>query len=405
MRICYLSADRGIRLHKHNGATAHLRSIVRAFSAIGADVSLVTASETGGEDLEDLGIPIVRIPTPHVSESLLSDHAANGNGNKEGRRRKRVAHALAHIWNNVMAERTLEDVLSRDPPDLLFEVYSPFGVAGGIVARRLGVRHILNAHAPLAREGAEYRQQALQRAAVLLEHTALDAAQLVVTNSKELRDELGAAGIAASKMEVVPNGVDTELFAPEGETYRDGLDGKFVVGFVASLRPWHGIGMLLDAFRELAADPRFHLLVVGDGPGKRELRKLGRELPGRLTHVGEVPVTEVPRYVRAMHVGVAPYPPIPGFYFSPLKVLEYMAAGVPVVGSRIGQMSELVRESEHGLLVPPGDAAALADAIRALAADGERRRRMGAAAAQETRRAHAWTQRAERIVELSEALA
>jgi glycosyltransferase involved in cell wall biosynthesis len=401
MKICYLTADRGIRLQRHNGATAHFRSIVGAFTAVGAEVSVVTASREGGEDL---GVPLVRIPTPPITDAFLSDAEAANRGGEDDRRRKRVAHALAHIWNNLMVERTLEEVLPRLRPDLLFEVYSPYGAAGGIVARRLGVRHVLNAHAPLAREGAEYRQQALQEAAVALERAAFQYAQLVVTNSKELRDEIAATGVPPSKLAVVPNGVDVDLFAPEGDTYRDGLDGKFVIGFVASLRLWHGVEMLADAFRMLAPDSRFHLLVVGDGPQSRELRKLGREFPGQLTHVGEVPLADVPRYVRAMDAGVAPYPPIQGFYFSPLKVLEYMAAGRPVVGSRIGQMSELVRDGETGLLVPPGDAAALAAALRTLADDGARRQRMGAAAAVEARRQHTWVQRAERILELAEAL-
>lgn len=403
MKICYLSADRGISLRKHNGATAHFRSLVRAFAGVGADVRVVTPSEEGEPDLV---APIVRIPAPQVLDSLLSDleRAGGAKGGDEKRRRTRVAHALGHIWNNVMTEQTLEQVARDFRPDLLFEVYSPYGIAGGVVARRLGLRHILNAHAPLAREGAEYRQQALQEAAESLERAAFDYAQLVVTNSKELRDELAAAGVSPSKIEVVPNGVDVDLFAPEGETCRAGLEGKFVVGFVASLRLWHGVEMLVDAFRELAADPRFHLLVVGDGPQARELRRLARELPGRLTHVGAVPLADVPRYVRAMDVAVAPYPPIPGFYFSPLKVLEYMAAARPVVGSRIGQIAELIRDGETGLLVPPGDAAALANAVRRLAADDALRRRLGAQAAAEARREHTWTQRASRILELAERL-
>ncbi|NIR43216.1 MAG: glycosyltransferase family 4 protein [Gemmatimonadetes bacterium] len=402
MRVCYLSADRGISLRKHNGASAHFRSIVRAFTTVGAEVVAVTPSEDGEDSL---GVEMVRVPTPQVTEWLLSrTDGSNGVTGPAKRRRSRVAHALGHIWNNAMVERVLGEFLPRYQPDLLFEIYSPFGIAGGVVARRLGIRHILNAHAPLAREGAEYRQQALQEAAAALEHAAFDAAQMVVTNSKELRDELAAAGVPPTKMEVIPNGVDVDLFAPEGPTYRDGLKGKFVVGFVASLRFWHGVGMLLEAFRELAADPRFHLLVVGDGPLARDLHKLADELPGRITHVGAIPLTEVPAYVRAMDVAVAPYPPIEGFYFSPLKVLEYMAAARPVVGSRIGQISELVHEGETGLLVPPGDSAGLAAAIRRLAGDEGLRRRLGTTAAATARREHTWAQRAGRILELAEAL-
>ena len=67
-----------------------------------------------------------------------------------------------------------------------------------------------------------------------------------------------------------------------------------------------------------------------------------------------------------MDVAAAPYPALEGFYFSPLKVYEYMAAGVPVVASAIGQLRHLVQPATNGLLVPPGDAPALAQALEQL---------------------------------------
>ena len=116
--------------------------------------------------------------------------------------------------------------------------------------------------------------------------------------------------------------------------------------------------------------------------------------------VGAVHPAEVPSFIRAMDVAVAPYPPQERFYFSPLKLLEYMATGRAVVASRIGQLAELIRDANTGLLVPPGDAAALAGAVRRLATDESLRRRLGAQAAVEARHAHTWAQRASEIVDL-----
>jgi glycosyltransferase involved in cell wall biosynthesis len=402
MKICYLCADLGISLARHNGASAHFRSLVRAFKALGHDLVVITPSVEG---TEELGVPVVPIPAPRIVEPLLSEarRRVDEDGSTAAWDRLRVVRALGHVWNNVAVERVLGDVLPEHAPDLVFEVYSPFGVAGGVMARRLGARYVLNVHAPLAWEGTRYRRQALPEAAETLEELAFLTAPLVVTNSRELRDQLVDAGVRPGKVEVVVNGVDVDLFTEDGLARREGLDGKVVLGFVGSLKAWHGVDVLISAFRCLAEDPRFHLLVVGDGPLAKDLRALGEELPGRVSVVGAVPQDDVPAYVRAMDIAVAPYPPLDRFYFSPLKVLEYMAVGRAVVASRIGQNVDLIRDGQTGLLIPPGDAAALADAARELAADERLRRDLGAAAATETRASHTWKQRAAEIVELAEA--
>jgi glycosyltransferase involved in cell wall biosynthesis len=88
---------------------------------------------------------------------------------------------------------------------------------------------------------------------------------------------------------------------------------------------------------------------------------------------GFVDPDEVPDLLRGMDVAVAPYPALKGFYFSPLKVTEYLAAGLPTVASRVGPLPELLDLGRAGVLVPPGDPVALAAAIRALRADPARR--------------------------------
>lgn len=389
MRICYLCADRGIALAGHKGASAHVRGLVSALAALGHEVVVLTPCADGEPAI---GARVVPIPVPEIVEGISSAGDP------------RLARALGHLWNNVAVERALRDLLPAYGLDLLYERYSPFGIAGGLTARRMGIAHLLEVNAPLAWEGGRYRRQALPEAAAFLERAAFGSASLIVAVSRELRETLVAGGVPASKVVVVPNGVDVDLFTPEGKAYRDGLEEKFVVGFVGSLKPWHGVDVLAEAFRQLAADPRFHLLVVGDGPMAKVIESLGRELPGRVTWVGPLPHVEVPKYLRAMDVAVAPSVPLERFYFSPLKVLEYMAAGRAVVACRIGQLGELVRAGETGCLVPPGDPAALAQAIRGLAADERLRHALGAAAAAEARRAHRWTQRAAEIVDLARAL-
>jgi glycosyltransferase involved in cell wall biosynthesis len=396
-RILYLCADRGIALAKRNGATAHFRSLVKAFVELGHEVRVLTP---GDATADEIGAPVVRVPTPETAAELLAavDREVPRAEREARRRRQRVVHALAHVWNNVAVEATLGGEIERFRPDLVFELHSPFGVAGTLTANRLGVPHLLNVHAPLAWEGAAFRHQALDDGAVELERTALAAARRIVTNSEEMRRLLVDDGVAAGKIAVVPNGVDLDLFTPDGPAARAAADGAFVVGFSGSLKAWHGIEVLEAAFRELAADPRFHLHVVGDGPERRRIRALADELPGRVTATGGIELERVPAELRGMDVAVAPYPPLDPFYFSPLKILDAMACGVPNVASAIGQIPALLRDGETGLLTPPGDAAALVAAIRRLADDRELAARLAARALEDARARHAWTDRAAEIV-------
>lgn len=387
MRICYLCADRGIQLGGRKGASAHARGLLHAFLKAGHDVVAVSAAPDDGVDL---GVRVVRARPPLVAEDFAV-----------GSPDRRLGRALQHLWNNVSVERTLGEVIGEQQSELVYERYGPFGVAGGIVARRLGIPHLLEVNAPLAREGAQYRGQALPEACTALEKSALSTAGRVLAVSDELREELVEGGAPPERISVVPNGVDATLFAGEGPSRRGELAGSFVVGFVGGLRPWHAIDSLVEAFRKLASDPRYHLLVVGDGPLAGLIESLERELPGRVTAVRGVAHAEVPGYVRAMDVAVAPYPPLDRFYYSPLKVLEYMAAGRAVVASDIGQLRTLVRPDETGLLVPPGDASALAEAVRRLADDTALRLALGARAADEVQHRHTWDMRARQILALT----
>jgi glycosyltransferase involved in cell wall biosynthesis len=103
-----------------------------------------------------------------------------------------------------------------------------------------------------------------------------------------------------------------------------------------------------------------------------------------------------------MHVAVAPYPELEQFYFSPLKIYEYMACGLPVITSQIGQLPRLVRENETGLLYPPGDAAALAVKIGMIYRDPQMRARLGRDGRELVLRQHSWDAVIKRIIALAE---
>lgn len=401
MRICYLCADSGVELTKYNGSAAHVRGLVGAFVELGHDVDLLMARTDGAEET---GARVCRIPGAKFVRSLnpLARRIPSDDG---GVSTTAVLRALRRIWSNSAVERTLDRELSRHRPDLIYERYSPFCVAGSVVARRLDLPHVLEVNAPLAWEGARHRGQAMNDAAEVLESLTFEASGRIVAVSDELREMLEKAGIDRTKILVLPNAVNPRSFGDEGPKLPPGLDDKIVVGFVGSLKAWHGVEVLVEAFAGLAEDPRFHLLVVGDGPMREAITGLESRCPTQVTFTGPVHPTDVPAYLRTMDMAVAPYPKLERFYFSPLKVLEYMASGTAVVASGIGQLTSLLQDEKTALLVEPGDPQALAGALRRLADDETLRTELGRRAADEIREHHGWTQRAERILELARAVA
>src|SRR5690606_34110642 len=159
---------------------------------------------------------------------------------------------------------------------------------------------------------------------------------------------------------VTPNGVNTDRIRP----VRHSAAGPATVVFVGTLKPWHGVEVLLEAAALATGDWRVRL--VGDGPQAPVLRELAARLGIDVDFRG----------------AVAPYPEADADqqYFSPLKLYEYAAAALPVVASDTGQVGTVVRHGRTGLLVAPSDARALAAAVDRLVADRPLARRMGEAA-------------------------
>jgi glycosyltransferase involved in cell wall biosynthesis len=143
------------------------------------------------------------------------------------------------------------------------------------------------------------------------------------------------------------------------------------------------------------------LLIVGDGPERAacEERASALGLDASLIFTGAVPAEQMPGLLAAIDIAVAPYPPSAGFYFSPLKVYEYMAAGRAVVAGRIGQIDGLIEDGVTGRLYPPGDPDALVEVLDQLARSPDERARLGAAARAKVSAEHTWRSVAQRILE------
>jgi len=219
---------------------------------------------------------------------------------------------------------------------------------------------------------------------------AYRAAHRIVANSPSVAALLTREeGIPPAKVVCISNSLGDDAFRPlapeERAAWRGRLDipaDAFVIGIVARLDRVKDHATLVRAFAALAADlPRVHLLCVGDGPERTALATLAQSLHlnGRVVFPGTVTPPFNLHHLFDVSVLCSV---TEGF---PNSVLEAMAAARPVVATRVGGIPDAVRDGETGILVPPGDPAALAAALRALVAAPERGRSLGLAAQAQAR--------------------
>ncbi len=351
MRIAYVCADAGVPIFGRKGCSVHVQEMLRALQRWGAGVDVFAArvDETPSSGLESLRIHHV---TP-VGDGDPSSHAA----------------AIAALNDELAA------LLDRAGPyDLVYERYSLWSFAA-------------MEHAATAR--------------------VFRAASVLLAVSTEVAAWLERRGVAPDRVHVIPNGVDTARFRPDVRPAVPGTLGSFTVGFVGSMKPWHGLDVLVEAFARLHGRvPDARLLLVGDGPARAAAcADLSARGLGGVVHCTEaVPPLEVPGLLTSLDAAVAPYACANGFYFSPLKVYEYMAAGRAVVASRVGQLQTVIQHDVNGLLCPPGDAAALAAGLERLRSEPAVRARLGRAARATVLGNHTWDAVAARVLELAAAV-
>jgi glycosyltransferase involved in cell wall biosynthesis len=376
MRVAHVCADPGVPVFGSKGASVHVQEVARALLRSGADVQLL-ATRIGGPapaGLDAAGLHALP-PAP------------------KGEPAEREARALA-------ANGALQDTLrGLGPLDCVYERYSLHSHAAMEHARDAGIPGVLEVNAPLIDEQERHRALADRAAAEGVARRAFDAASVIVAVSEGVRVWLERWPQARGKVHVIGNGVDPGRFRARQRTTR-----TFTVGFLGTLKPWHGLDTLLGAFARLHAwRPDAQMLIVGDGPEAPRiaatLERLG--LTGAVRLTGAVDPAEVPRHLAEMDVAVAPYPDLRPFYFSPLKIVEYAAAGLPVICSDVGGLDRLVEHGRTGLLCAPDDEVALADALFTLAADPRRRAQMGRLGRRAVLRDHTWDAVVARVLELA----
>ena len=307
----------------------------------------------------------------------------------------RALAELAELAYNAPAWLRMRLACRRFRPDLIYERYNLYYLAGTLVARRKGIPLFLEVNSPLVEERSRHGGLGLPRLARWAARFVWRSADRVLAVTGVLKATIAAAGVPQERIEVVPNGIDPARFAdlPQRPVAAD----KVVLGFVGFVREWHGLDTVIAA---MAEDPAtsLDLVVVGDGPAVPALRQEAAELgvADRVHIVGLVAHDAIPELVAGFDIALQPRVVA---YASPLKLFEYMAAGKAIVAPDQPNIREVLVDGVTALLFDPAAPDSMWTAIRRLAADPPLRRHLGAAASAEvTRRAYTWRANAERVM-------
>jgi glycosyltransferase involved in cell wall biosynthesis len=377
MRILYHH-----RLGSKDGQYVHVEEIVAALHKLGHGVAVV------GPELT----------------------AETGFGGEAGlvaslkRKLPKAVYEMLELGYGVLAVGRLARAARAHRAEALYERYNLHLPAGALVARQLGLPFLLEVNSPLAEERAAFGGLGLPRLARWSEGQVWRAADAVFVVTDVLADIVAKAGVPRSRLHVTPNGIDPGRFAhlpaPTTAKHMLGLDGRRVIGFAGFVRAWHGLGRMIDWLAERApAD--VVLCLVGDGPARAglEAQARARGVGARLLVTGIVGRDEIPALLAAFDVALQPDVVA---YASPLKLTEYMAAGLAIVAPDRPNIREVLTHEVEALLVDPP---AVPAAVERLLADAPLRSRLGAAArAAVTRRSLTWEGNARLIAQVAEQL-
>jgi glycosyltransferase involved in cell wall biosynthesis len=227
----------------------------------------------------------------------------------------------------------------------------------------------------------------------------LRGADLIACGSEMVAEWVRHLGVQEDRILITPTGVDLDLFAerpdPGPTRRRLGLDDRFVIGWVGSFRRFHALEQAVDV---AAGIDGAALLMVGDGPERPKVEQLARNRGVVSVFTGTVPFLELPAYRSAMDVALVLAERDGAFHYSPLKLAEYLAAGLPVIAPRLAQCSERLRDGVDALLVAPGDTRALGEALEYLREDPSARAALGRHARAAAEAGWSWDQQVRRIL-------
>lgn len=370
MKILYVASDQ--QVPGRTGGSVHVLEVARGLAGLGHELHAVVHRSDGAADFG--------------REGDVTWH--------------RIDWHPSHRFFRFRARGAVAAIAATFNPDVVIERYYNFGGEGVALASALGIPSLLEVNSPVvdhpgSLKGALDALMLARPMRTYREHLCRQASALIAP----IREIVPV--FAREKTEIVTWGANVGTFNPgrRSPAVRRSLgigEHQVAVVFSGSFRPWHGVHVVEEAARRLRDRGDLYFLLVGGGT-------VGGGVAFRGERLGTVAYERMPEIVASADVGVAPYDPARlrqlrlGFYWSPLKIFEYMASGLPTITIPRTPLTEIVRDGLEGLHVAPGDPEALAAAVARLADDAALRARMGASARARVVERYSWERHCKQI--------
>lgn len=375
------------RTASKDGQAVHIEELIGALRGQGHEVCVVAPGEAGdgdgtmGQDMDWVHRLKERLP--------------------------KAAYELMELSYSWLAYRKLMAAARDFRPDVIYERYNLFLLAGLMASRCLRVPLLLEVNAPLVQERSRHSGGlSLQGLARWAEGRAWRGADWVLPVTEVLADHVRAYGVPDTRIAVIPNGINEAHFqaapASDEAKARLGLQGRLVLGFTGFVRDWHGVDRVIAWMAGSEAPRNSHLLVVGDGPVRESLQAqaLALGIADRVTFTGVVHRDQVPAHVSAFDVALQPAVVA---YASPLKLMEYLVLGKAIVAPRAPNLLEVLTDGQNAVLFEEQAPGGFERALAQVCGDATLRQRLADGARATIGRLRlTWDGNAERVTSLAQ---
>jgi glycosyltransferase involved in cell wall biosynthesis len=379
MKILYLSW-----FNSGEGSQIHANEFMNAMKSIGHDVIPVELSLKTKKQLQNL-----KIQTTSYKKSKIA-----------------FFQEFKTFLLNILRVIRLLRLNKHHKPEVIINRYLIYDFSAIIAGKLLRIPVVYEVNASAVYEREIQGRYFIKPLARWTEKLIFRHADVVTVVSKELKTYFQENNYNTDNTIVIPNGVNISHHN-EGIKVPESLlelnqkwENNTVLGFLGSLKSWHGVERVINLIPSLIKqNPNIRFLIVGDGNERVALENKIKQLDiNDYVHItGFLPHDFVPGALSLFDIALAPYKDIDNFYFSPLKIFEYMAAGKPVIAPALGQIKDLVETNKTGILLKENSQHALEEAILTLSSNQKRINELGTEAKKFIEQNYTWEINAQKI--------